>query len=132
MTRPRASRAHGGHRADLGLYFRSRWEANYARYLKWLEGRGDIRGWGYETAEWQFPVKRGVRFYKSDFEVIENDGRVAYYEVKGWMDQRSRTALDRMARYYPEVRIIVIDRAAYREIESKVAGLIEGWEDGNR
>jgi len=127
MTRPRA---HGGHREDLGIYVRSRWEANFARYLNWLQEHGHIRGWTYEPREWEFPVKRGTRFYLVDFEVYEKNGSTTYYEVKGWMDPKSRTALDRMARYYPEVQIAVIDRAAYRDIEHKVARLIEGWEDG--
>lgn len=43
------SRARGGRRADIGpMYFRSAWEANYARYLNWLLARGEIDRWEYE------------------------------------------------------------------------------------
>ncbi|MGE4334605.1 MAG: hypothetical protein AB7E55_01340 [Pigmentiphaga sp.] len=126
-ARARTVQARGGYREDLGLYVRSRWEANYARYLEWLRQRGEIRDWEYEPCEFVFPVKRGTRFYRPDFRVIEKGGQVTYHEVKGYMDQKSRTALKRMARYYPKVRIVIVGRSEYREIE-KWARLIPGWE----
>lgn len=125
---PARASAHGGIRPDLGRYFRSTWEANYARYLNWLKDRGEIQGWDYEAETFEFPVRRGTRFYLPDFRVTDKHGRVEFHEVKGYMDQPSRTALARMARYYPEVKIIVIDGPAYRDIRDKVGGLIEGWE----
>ena len=47
------------------------------------------------------------------------------------MDTKSTTKLKRMAKYYPHIKIVVIDRAAYREI-SKWQRLIPGWETGER
>lgn len=125
---PRAVAAHGGYRADLGRYFRSRWEANYARYLDWLQHQGVIRDWAYEPDTFEFPVKRGTRFYTPDFRVTERDGRVVYLEVKGWMDPKSATQLKRMAKYYPAVRVIVVDQAAYRAV-AQWQRLIPGWEE---
>lgn len=120
----------GGYREDLGIYVRSRWEANYARYLQWLKARKEIRDWQYEADMFEFPhIRRGTRFYTPDFKVIKADGSVEYHEVKGYMDQKSRTALKRMARYYPDVRIVVIDAAYYRDLRRKLSRLITGWEE---
>ena len=110
-------------------YFRSRWEANYARYLQCLVEIKQIKNWEHEPKTFWFEgVKRGSVSYLPDFRVTENDGSVAYHEVKGWMDNRSKTKLKRMAKYHPNVELIVINGAAYRDIERKVKGFIIGWE----
>lgn len=119
----------GGKREDLGgLFFRSSWEANYARYQKFLVRHGEIKSWRYEPTEFEFPVKRGTRFYKPDFEIIENDGSVSYHEIKGWMDKQSATALKRMAKYYPNVKIVLVDKEAYAAIKKSVSKMIPHWE----
>ena len=117
----------GGLRKDLGIYVRSSWEANYARYLKWSKKRGDIKDWKYEQDTFSFPVKRGTRFYTPDFKVWENDGRITYHEVKGRMTQKGRTALKRMEKYYPETTIILIDKNYYKSL-CQFARLIPNWE----
>lgn len=124
------TRALGGKRADLGgLYVRSRWEANYARYLNWLISRGAIRTWKYEPDTFEFArIKRGNRFYTPDFKVFNNDESYEYHEVKGYMDASSKTKLDRMRRFFPREKIVVIDRGPYREIADKVSRLIPTWE----
>lgn len=126
----RGKRGKGGKRADLGgVYFRSAWEANYARYLKWLVSQGAIKSWEFEPDEFWFDkIKRGTRSYKPDFKVIENDGQVVYYEVKGYMDDKSRTQLRRMAKYYPQVKVIVIDSKCYQDIRLQASRLIPNWE----
>lgn len=114
-------------------YYRSRWEANYARYLQWLKDRGEISDWKYEPETFWFEaIKRGTRSYLPDFRVWENNGISTLHEVKGWMDQRSRTTLKRMAKYYPHEKIILIDGPQYRAIRLKVMRLIDGWEDHER
>jgi hypothetical protein len=114
-------------------FYRSRWEANYARYLEWLKQHGEIAEWKHEPETFWFEaIKRGVRSYKPDFRVWEHDGSSALHEVKGWMDGRSRTCLRRMAKYYPQERIVLIDGRQYRAIRLKVMRLIEGWEDHER
>jgi len=117
----------GGTRDDLGFYVRSTWEANVARYYKWLQSQGNIAKWEYEPCEFEFPVKRGNRTYKPDFRITENDGRVWYCEVKGYMDNDSRVKLKRMAKYHPGVKVIVLDGEQYRAI-AKHKRLIPGWE----
>lgn len=98
-------------------YFRSGWEMNYAHYLDWLKRIGEILDWEYEADTFWFEgIKRGTRSYLPDFKVVEKDGAVVYHEVKGWMDQKSKTKLARMAKYHPGVRIVVIDEAQYKAI----------------
>jgi len=114
-------------------YYRSRWEANYARYLQWLKEQGVIADWQHEPETFWFEqIKRGTRSYLPDFRVWELDGSTALHEVKGWMDQRSRTTLSRMKKYHPTQKIVLIDGAQYRAIRLKVMRLIDGWEDSKR
>lgn len=110
-------------------YYRSMWEANYARYLEWLRERGEIQFWEHEpTTFWFDGIKRGVMSYKPDFRVIEKDGRAVWHEVKGWMDARSKTTLSRMKKYHPSEVVIVIDGPQIKAIDRKVSHLILGWE----
>ena len=91
------------------MYVRSRSEGNFARYLKHLLEHRTITAWSYEEDEFQFPVKRGTRFYTPDFKITSSDGSIEYYEVKWYMDAKSKTQLKRMAKYYPAKKITVID-----------------------
>lgn len=114
----------GGQRA----FFRSKWEANYARYLEWLKARGEIDSWEHEpTTFWFKGVRRGTVSYLPDFRVIERGAEI-YHEVKGWMDGKSKTKIKRMAKYHPDVRLLVIDAKAYRSIAKTMAALIPDWE----
>lgn len=128
--RPEASwkcgwRTIGGQRA----YFRSRWEANYARYLELLRSRGAIVDWKHEPMTFWFEkIKRGARSYLPDFRVTKPRDVEEYHEVKGWMDARSRTKIRRMAKYHPKVTLIVIDGKVYRALEKQIAGACPGWE----
>lgn len=124
------SRGKGGKREDLdNRYFRSRWEANYARYLNWLISLKQIARWEYEPDTFEFVgIKRGTRFYTPDFKVFEINGTYAYHEVKGWMDAQSKTKLRRMAKYHPQEKVIVIDRTAYKSVAKDVAKMLPHWE----
>lgn len=115
------------------IFCRSRWEANYARYLEWLRQRGEIAKWEHEPKVfWFLEIKRGTRSYLPDFRITENDGLIAYHEVKGWMDQRSKTKIRRMAKYYPDVKLIVVTSTNYRALERLICRMIEGWEHSTR
>lgn len=125
-TRPRVA---SGTRTDLGFYVRSKWEANVARYLKFLRLRGKVYDWEYEPETFYFPIRRGTVSYTPDFKVWDHkDAKPVYWEVKGYMDAKSKTQLNRMARYHPDVQIVLIERDEYRAI-AKWSRLIEGWED---
>lgn len=110
-------------------FFRSKWEVNYAHYLEWLKCKGQIVEWEYEpTTFWFEAIKRGTRSYTPDFRVTELDGSVAYHEVKGWMDARSKTKLKRMAKYHPDVTVLVVDADAYKALTRMAARLVPGWQ----
>lgn len=123
------SRTKAGRRKDLGeTYFRSAWEANYARYLNWLMSRGDIVSWDYEpTTFWFEAIRRGVRSYKPDFFITEAEHSY-YVEVKGWMDPKSKTKLQRMKKYHPTVEVRLVGEKQYRELQSKLGRIIPNWE----
>lgn len=111
-------------------YYRSRWEANYAYYLEWLKTEGHIADWRHEPkCFWFEGVKRGTVSYLPDFLVIENDGSEAFHEVKGWMDERSKTKIKRMAKYHPKVKLIVIDSKGYAALKKSISSLVPGWEE---
>lgn len=110
------------------FFARSRWEANYGRYLEWLRTNGDIADWQYEPAIYEFPLKRGVTSNKPDFGVTENNGNYVLHEVKGWMDPKSKTRIKRMKKYYPSVTMIIIDQRHISSIATQLGAVIPGWE----
>jgi len=110
-------------------YYRSRWEANYARYLEWMRTQGLIAGWLHEPDTFWFKgIKRGCMSYLPDFKVKEIDGTETYHEVKGWMDDRSKTKIKRMAKYHPNVTLVLVDTKEYKALEKQYQNTIEGWE----
>ena len=124
------SRCRSGKREDLdNLFFRSSWEANYARYLNWLKDLNQIKDWQYEPDTFEFfSIKKGTRFYTPDFKIMNLDDSIEYHEVKGWMDEKSFTKLKRMAKYYPEIKLVLIDQYVYVPIHKEMKNLIPGWE----
>lgn len=124
------SRCQGGKRPDLeDRYFRSAWEANYARYLNFLKAQGQIQGWEYEVDTFVFAgVTRGAVTYTPDFKVTDMQGAVIYHEVKGWMTSRAKMALKRMAKLYPDVQIRLVDEPVYRALSRQCRSLLPNWE----
>ena len=143
--------AKGGFREDLEQYFRSKMEANIARYFNLRECK-----WEYEPVEYSFNrIKRGQRYYKPDFVLYYLDTHFLI-EVKGWFRPEDKTKLRRFKKYYPEefarLKFIIPDKYArdkangeiikflcddleidfneiisYKEIE-KYSKLIPNWE----
>jgi len=142
--------AKGGYREDLRKYFRSKWEANLARYYNFAGIE-----WQYEPEEFEFKaIKRGSRFYKPDFYLPGVD---EYIELKGYFTPGDKTKLRRFKKYYPGVfkklRFVVedpfarskengevmkfllddldvefIDIISYKGIEGVLKALIPNWE----
>lgn len=99
--------------------FRSRWEFWYALYLQQLLITGKIGKWLYESKTFYFKgIKRGSVSYLPDFQVFELDGSYSWVEVKGYLDQRGATKLKRMAKYYPEEKILVIRENVIKKIQA--------------
>lgn len=109
-------------------YMRSSWERNYARYLEFLKANKEIKAWDYEPQRFDFPVKRGNNSYLPDFRIIEKDGSETWVEVKGYMNQGSRTKMKRFMKYYPDKKLVLIDAKQYAEIKKQCRKLIPGWE----
>lgn len=86
----------GGNRKDLDSgYFRSKWEANYARYLNQM-----VIIWEYEKKTFWFEgIKSGTTNYTPDFYLSESD---EWVEVKGQWDGKSKTKLRRFRKYHPD------------------------------
>lgn len=110
-------------------YFRSRWEANYARYLEFLKVHGEIKEWEHESEVFWFEgIKRGCMSYLPDFKVTNNDDSTYFVEVKGWMDDRSKTKINRMRIYHPNVKLLLIQGKWFKDNGRKLKGLIQEWE----
>lgn len=125
------SRGKQGKRKDLeNIYFRSSWEANYARYLNYLKSKKLIFKWEFEPDTFWFEnIKRGIRSYLPDFKIWDTAYSEPYYvEVKGWMDSKSKTKIKRMKKYYPYIRLDVVEKKQYLEIKNKLSRLIPFWE----
>lgn len=119
----KTNRGISGRRADVGgQFFRSRYEANYARFLNYHQIE-----WTYEKKTfWFLNIKRGVRSYTPDFYLPATD---EYHEVKGWMDAKSKTKLKRMKKYHPDVKIVVVDGAWFKAAnKQRMCHFIPGWE----
>lgn len=107
------------------MYFRSKWEANYALFLDFLVEKKEIKSWEYEADVFVFEeIKFGTRSYRPDFKVFNKDGSFEYHEVKGYMDSKSKTKLRRMEKYYPDAKIILIDSDYYRDLKKKMGKML--------
>jgi hypothetical protein len=109
-------------------FFRSRWEVNYAKYLEFLKVQGKISDWLHEPETFWFnDILRGARSYLPDFKIINLDGTHSWVEVKGWMDDRSKTKLKRFKKYYPEEKIEVVRGDWFKKNADILSGLCQ-WE----
>ena len=121
-----------GKRADLGdIFFRSAWEANYARYLNLLIRFKVVERWDFEPETFWFnKIKRGTRAYLPDFRVFyrHDSSRPVYVEIKGWMDSKSKTKIERFKRYYPQHKFEFVGQKEYNAIRNKWRSAIPNWE----
>ena len=120
--------------AGRKIYFRSKWEANYSRYLQWCKEQGHILDWQHEPHTFWFEsIKRGVRSYLPDFQVWPLNAHTAspctyWVEVKGWLDHKSKTKLKRMAKYYPNEKIELVKADWFAKNNHIMRNLIKEWE----
>ena len=115
----------GGAREDIGdQWFRSTWEANYARLLNHLKDRYLILGWEFEPGYFDLDDEK----YLPDFKVVSLNGLVSYHEVKGYMDETSERKLGKMARLYPDVPFVLVDSGVYSSLEDCYSGIVPNWE----
>ena len=89
-------------------WFRSGLEVRWAQYLEFLKQVGDIVDWGYEPQKFEFKkIRSGTVFYTPDFRIVEKDCTY-WHEVKGHLQQKDVTKFRRMAKYYPDEKIILV------------------------
>jgi hypothetical protein len=114
---------------DKKIFARSKWEYRYAMYLQILKENNDIKDWAHEpTTFWFEGIKRGVVSYKPDFLVTHNNGGEEYVEVKGFMDAKSKTKINRMRIYHPQVKLRVIGADWFKQNNKALKVLIREWD----
>lgn len=110
------------------IYFRSLWEANYALYLEWLKTQGEIKDWQYEPERYDFIYQDGKKLrslglgYLPDFRVVNNDGTFYLVEIKGY--KQGVLKLKRMKKFYPEIKIELVDSKAYATLKRKLGKVL--------
>lgn len=112
---------HGKHsfRRDLGHHCRSKWEANYARYLLWIGKK-----YQYESKTFVIMLNNGEKgTYTPDF-LVENN----WYELKGWEDRNELKKWEFFIKQYPDEKFVFIDRNKYKEIEQFYKYIVPNWE----
>jgi hypothetical protein len=110
-------------------YYRSKWEANYARYLQKLKAENAIFDWLHEPKTFWFEnIKRGVRSYLPDFQVFKSPDSWYWVEVKGYEDARSKTKIKRLRKYYPHETIFLVSASWFRENTKNIRLIIRDWE----
>jgi hypothetical protein len=127
---PKRSKAGARPDISLSIYFRSAWEANFARYLNLLMKMGVVESWAHEPETFWFEgIKRGTCSYKPDFKVwYVGDPKPEYVEIKGRVLPTDKTKWKRMAKYHPGVRLVIVGKKEYAWIRAKWAGAIPAWE----
>jgi Phage endonuclease I len=111
------SRCRKGKRADLGdIFFRSTWEANYARILNHLGIR-----WEYEPETFQVGE---VETYTPDFKLMDG----TFVEIKGWWTETSKRKIELFKTKYPDIKLEIITRAEYKILSKQYCHNINHWE----
>jgi hypothetical protein len=98
-------------------HFKSKQEYKWAQYLEVLRGLGAIEKWEYEFKTFWFNgIKRGVVSYTPDFWVWE-DGVQVLHEVKVHLTQKDVTKYKRLAKYYPDEKLILVMNCGTKKAE---------------
>lgn len=114
--------------SDKRYYLKSKWEYRYAMYLDLMKRNNHILDWEYEPKTFYFEgIKRGTTNYKPDFKVIFPSHNEEWYEVKGFMDSKSATKIKRMSKYFPEIKLNVIDKTWFAVNSKILKKIIKNW-----
>jgi Phage endonuclease I len=89
-----------GKRDDLGMFFRSGWEANIARYLKSKDLKFDYEPKTFSFLD--FGIKQGTVTYTPDFKVYTSNTDYEYWEIKGFLKAEDKTKLNRFKKFFPD------------------------------
>jgi hypothetical protein len=120
-TSPRAARAKAGIRSDVSptIYFFSRWEANFARLMNYLNIQ-----WIHQPKTFQLKSQKYTPdFYLPDFDI--------YIEVKNYLSDYSRNRDMQFRKAYPELKLILLLKEEYLALQNEYASKIKEWEYKN-
>lgn len=109
---------------DKEIYFRSKWEANYALYLEFLKKNKEILDYEYEPYWLEFPIKHGTTRYLPDF-LVTTDRGSEIHEVKGHLTSKGKTQLKRVAKYYPHMKVVLIDSVFMKDLKKNFGKLLK-------
>ncbi len=112
-------RGKGGFREDIGHYVRSRWEANFARYLNYM-------GMPYEYEPKTFSLSDTLT-YTPDFR-IHHHGIDIYIELKGWMSDKCKQKIDTFRIVCPNEHLLVVGADKYKALAKVYEPIIPNWE----
>ncbi len=117
-TSPKASRGKAGIRKDISetIYFHSRWEANYARVLNYLNVR-----WEYEPKTFDLETQN----YTPDFYLPDSN---EYVEVKNFLWKYSKVRDEKFRKLYPKIKLQLLLKEDYLKLQNKYAKFIVNWE----
>lgn len=107
--------------------FKSAWEFNIALVLETLKINGVIDEWEYESMIFHFPYGYGCRSYSPDF-VVKKSAETKIYELKGWVDDKTKLKICLMRMFYPDVNISYIFAKQYSIIEKRYSDRINLWD----
>lgn len=139
-----------GKRADCGgQFFRSAWEANCYRLIRYLEPGAIIQYEPTSYAFYPFGIRKGTMEYTPDMRVTYPDGRIEIIEVKGgFLKNSDKTRIKRFQKFYPEDAKLLVAitpgeasktalyfksmnvpiKYFYPEIAKKWKKIVPGWE----
>jgi len=116
--------------AGKAIFFRSRWEANYAHYLEACRVSGVIKKWEHEPHLFVFDaIETKYKTYLPDFRVTMADNSIEYHEVKGWFDERSKAKIEYMGLYFPEVCLKIFNGSWFSSKQKRLQNLVPNWEN---
>ena len=120
-TSPKAARGKAGIRKDISneIYFYSRWEANIARLFNYLGIR-----WQHQPKIFNLVSQN----YTPDFYLPDDD---IYIEVKNFLWKYSKIRDRKFRKLYPDIKLTLLLKKDYLELEKKYSNLIKNWEYKN-
>ena len=110
------------------MYLKSNWERRYCLYLSFMKKHGHIIDYWYEPETFYFKgIKRGTTNYKPDWKVLFPSGNFEFIEVKGYLDSKSATKIKRMAKYFPELKLRVVDGTWFKANALMLKKVLKNW-----
>jgi len=120
-TSPKAARGKAGIRKDISktIYFYSRWEANIARLFNFTGIK-----WEYQPKIFDLRSQN----YTPDFYLPDSS---TYIEVKNFLWKYSKIRDRKFRKLYPTIKLHLLLKEEYLELEKKYSPLIKNWEYKN-